>query len=152
MKQKIFYLLASCFLLVVLISCNNRPDCTNSNEIFNKYSPGDRVYKNELVRQLSLVDNSKLKYWIQEYAEIEGENFIYFYIQGDGLCAIIEININTEKIKKEIELTHNGIPPKHMTIGSTHRGIEFMNLEFDIKQDSLLTEFIYRDYERRGFD
>ena len=152
MKTKTFYLLSSCFLLGILVSCNYRSDCTNSNEIFNKYSPNIKEYKDELARQLRLVDNTKLKYWIKEYEEIEGEEFIYFYIQGDGLCAIIEINMNPEKNKKETELTYNGVIPIHTDIGLTHTGIEFMNLTFNIKQDSLNTEFIFRDYERRGFD
>jgi len=152
MKIKTFYLLSSCFLLGSLVSCNDRPDCTNTNEIFNKYSPNIKEYKDELVNQLRLVDNTKLKYWIKEYEVIEEEEFIYFYIQGDGLCAIIEINTTTEKIKKETELTYNGFVPVHTEIGPTHTGIEFMNLTFNIKQDSLNTEFIFRDYERRGFD
>ena len=72
--------------------------------------------------------------------------------KGDELCAIIEINKNPEKIKKETGLTYNGFVPLHTEIGPTHTGIEFMNLTFNIKQDSLNTEFIFRDYEKRGFD
>jgi|TARA_R110002072_G_scaffold76125_3_gene178841 hypothetical protein len=138
--------------VLLVVSCIDRPDCINTNEIFNKYSPNIKEYKDELVNQLRLIDNTKLKYWIKEYEVIEEEEFIYFYIQGDGLCAIIEINTTPEKINKETELTYNGLVPVHTEIGLTHTGIEFMNLTFNIKQDSLNTEFIFRDYERRGFD
>ena len=138
--------------VLLVVSCNDRPDCTNTNKIFNKYSPNTKEYKDELVNQLRLVDDTKLKYWIKVYELIEEEEFIYFYVQGDGLCAIIEINTTPEKIKKDTELTYNGFSPVHAEIGPTHTGIEFMNLTFNIKQDSLSTEFIFRDYERRGFD
>ena len=138
--------------VLLVVSCNDRPDCTNTNKIFNKYSPNTKEYKDELVNQLRLVDDTKLKYWIKVHELIEEEEFIYFYVQGDGLCAIIEINTTPEKIKKDTELTYNGFAPVHAEIGPTHTGIEFMNLTFNIKQDSLSTEFIFRDYERRGFD
>ena len=50
--------------VLLVVSCYDRPDCTNTNEIFNKYSPNIKEYKDELVNQLRLVDNTKLKYWI----------------------------------------------------------------------------------------
>ena len=81
MKIKTFYLLSSCFLLGSLVSCNDRPDCTNTNEIFNKYSPNIKEYKDELVNQLRLVDNTKLKYWIKEYKLIGSEFCLYLNIE-----------------------------------------------------------------------
>lgn len=152
MKQRIFYLLASCFLLVILVSCNIRPDCTNSNEIFNKYSPKDKEYKDELVTQLENIDKNKLRYWVKEYAERGNEEFIYFNIQGDGLCAIIEINMTIDRHDLLTNSLHNGMESKHKEIGSTRTSIEFFDLEFDILQDSLQTEFIFRDFRSHAFD
>ncbi len=152
MIPKIFCLLVSFFLLVILVSCNHKPDCSNSNELFIKYSPKDTEYKDELVIQLENIDKNKLRYWVKEYAERGNEEFIYFDIQGDGLCAIIEINMTIEKHDLLTNSLYNGVESKHNDIGSTRTSIEFFDLEFDILQDSLQTEFIFRDFRRHSFD
>jgi hypothetical protein len=33
--------------VLLVVSCNDRPDCINTNEIFNKYSPNIKEYKDK---------------------------------------------------------------------------------------------------------
>ena len=135
MKHNIFNLLVFSLLSIFISTCN-LPNCTNINPIFDKYSPDTKQYKDELVNQLKLVDNSKLHYWFEKYKEKEGQEYLYFHIQGDGLCAKIVLSVKQ----------WNKIEELRERKGVTFRGAEFVNLKFDIQQDSLDTEFIYRNF------
>jgi len=42
-----------------------------------------------VILQLSIVDKSKLRYWLKEYTEYENEVQLHFYIQRKELCAIL---------------------------------------------------------------
>ncbi len=123
-----------CFLLII-VSCN-RPNCRNTNPIFDKFSPDRKEYKDELVNELEKVDKSKLTYWMDRYQEIGNSQFMYVNIQGDGLCAIIVLSI--ESSKKGIE----GILKNK---GNGYIGAKLDNLKFKIKKDSTSIEFIFKE-------
>ena len=149
MKNHILLLITA---LIILTSCNIRPRCTNTNPIFDTYSPDSKIYKDELIKEIKKNHKSKLRYWLKEYAERDGEELIYFYIQSDSLCAIIEINMNPVKRAQMARTKYDGRKEKHSVIGKTRTGIEFRGLMFDIVKDSSKTAFIYRDYISREFD
>ena len=120
----------------LIISCD-RPVCESDNDIFNTYDPNTKIYKDELVKQLKLVDNDQLRYWLKSYDDDDGTESIYFYIQGDNLCAILHLTmIHWDKLERVREKK-----------GGDRRGAEFTKLTFDIYQDSLKTEFIYKNYD-----
>lgn len=137
MKAKINLLLAV-VCLVTLFSACDRPVCKNTNPIFDKFSPDSKEYKAELAKQLATVEKSKLTYWFNAYTDSNGVEKLLFDIQGDGLCALMVLTV--EDWSKLEELRQKK--------GASFRGAEFKNLKFEVKQDSLLTEFIYRDYEK----
>ncbi len=124
-------------LLLGFISCD-RPECNNENPLFENNKPESQVYKDELVKELKNTDQTKLTYWLQKYEERNGNEFLYFHIQGDGLCAIIILTMN-EWEKLENVRTKKGI---------SYRGAEFTNLKFEIRKDSLSTEFIYKTFDK----
>ena len=136
MKYKLVYPILV-LLLICLISCD-RPECKNENPIFEANEPNSKIYKDELVNQLNRIDKSKLTYWLQKYDEQNGNETLYFNIQGDGLCAILHLTINNWN-----KLEH--IREKK---GVGRRGAEFINLKFQINQDSLSTDFVYMTYDR----
>jgi hypothetical protein len=118
------------------VSCD-RPECVTDNSIFIDNEPNTKIYKDELVKQLNTVDQTKLTYWLQKYDEQDDEESLYFYIQGDGLCAILHLTMNHwDKLESVREKK-----------GIGRRGAEFRNLKFDIVQDSLSTTFIYTSYD-----
>ena len=119
------------------ISCD-RPDCGNNDPTFENNSPDSKVYKNELVKQLNNIDQSKLTYWLQKYDEQNGKESLYFHIQGDGLCAILHLTIND----------WNKLENVRERKGVGRRGAEFTNLKFEIIKDSVSTEFIYKTFDR----
>jgi len=137
MKTKIKFFLPLFCLAILLFSCD-RPVCKNTNPVFDKYSPDSEEYKSELVKQLGIVDKTKLSYWFSEYVESAGKELLYFRIQGDGLCAKIVLNVDQ----------WNKLDELRQKKGETFIGAEFVNLKFEIVQDSLKTEFKYIDFDR----
>ena len=79
-----------------------------------------------------------MTYWFQKYEENYGQEYLYFHIQGNNLCAKIVLQVNQWK----------GLENLREKKGVGYRGAEFTNLEFDILQDSLKTEFIYKSFSR----
>jgi len=132
--SQIFFLV---FLLVCFISCD-RPHCVNNNPIFDEYSPDSKEYKQELIKQLSIVDQSKLTYWLKDYIENENEVQLHFYIQSKELCAVLVLNVEQwgklEQLRK--------------TKGKGRFNAKFINLQFDIVQDTLNPRFIYKNHFR----
>ena len=132
----------SIVLLTVLsslfIANCDRPECLNTNMVFVENEPNSKVYKDELVRQLNDVDQTKLTYWLQRYDEQDGDESLYFYIQGDGLCAILHLSMDH----------WNRLENVRERKGIGRRGAEFTNLKFEIIQDSISTNFVYSSYDR----
>ena len=125
------------FLIFIMLSCD-RPDCRNMNSIFNEFKPTDESYKRELVKQLKLTDTKDLSFWLLEQVEIEEQIFLIFSIQGHGLCSKIAIRVDHPgKLKSVIEKD-----------GVSFRGAQFVGLTFDIEQDSLSTQFVYKDFDK----
>lgn len=137
MKTIILNAIALCILIVGVMSCD-RPQCTNKNPIFEKNQPDSKIYKDELVKQLKTIDQTKLTYWLQKYEKNDGKEYLYFFIQGNDLCAIIVLTVNQ----------WNRLENLREKKGVGYRGAEFTNLKFDILQDSSKTEFIYKGFSR----
>lgn len=134
MSYKIFPILA---VMILFISCD-RPECVNTNPVFDQYLPNSTEYKMELINQLEIIDKSKLTYWLQKYEEVNGQEYLYFHIQGDDLCSILVLTMDTWDRLERVQQKK----------GVTFRGAEFTDLKFDIKQDSTGLEFVYESYDR----
>ena len=122
-------------LVVGFFSCD-RPICKNTNPIFDDYQPNSKEYKQELIKQLSIVNKSKLTYWFKEYIEYENEEQLHFYIQSKELCAILVLYVeqkdNLEQLRKNK--------------GLGYRGLQFIKLQFEIRQDTLNPKFVYKKH------
>ena len=136
-KTRVINSIALYLLLISVMSCD-RPDCMNNNQTFDINQPSSKIYKEELVKELKIVDRSKLTYWLQKYEQVNDQEYLHFYIQGDNLCAKIVLRMNHWDRLKNLRKKK----------GVTYRGAEFTNLQFDIQQDSLRTEFIYSSFDR----
>jgi hypothetical protein len=134
--EKYFIKLISVFCLLTFIVSCDRPICKNTNTIFDNFTPDRKEYKDELVKELEKIDKTKLTFWMENYQEIGKSQFIYVNIQGDGLCAKIVLTI--ESSKKGIE----GILKNK---GDGYIGAELENLKFEIRKDSMLTEFVFKE-------
>ncbi|MGK0379257.1 MAG: hypothetical protein ACJA1Z_003083 [Patiriisocius sp.] len=63
------------------MSCG-RPACENNNLALKNNSSDSKLYKDELVNELSSIDYSQLTYWFQEYDSQNGKESLYFNIQA----------------------------------------------------------------------
>lgn len=124
-------------LFVFAISCD-RPTCTNTNPVFDQNEPDSKVYKEELISQIKVVDKQKLTYWLKEYKKEGVKELCYFYIQGDGLCAVMPLVVTSAEQLEDVR----------MKKGVTYRGAEFLGLKYDIIQDSTNTEFVFKSYSK----
>jgi hypothetical protein len=122
-------------LLLLIVSCD-RPQCKNTNQLFDKYSPDSKEYKEELIKQLKLIENSELSYWFKEYKLENEKEYIYVFIQGRNLCAVGELTVKQWGNLGSIQRTK----------GMGYQGAQLTNLKFDIYQDSSKTELIYKSH------
>jgi hypothetical protein len=132
---RITHLCAILAISIITASCD-RPACENTNPIFDKYSPGENEYKDELLNQLSQIEKSKLTYRVETYQKIHNSEYIGVHIQGDGLCA---------KIILLIKNSHKGIENILEHEGMGYMGAELKELKFSISQDSAKTEFVFQE-------
>lgn len=135
MKKYLIKIITGFSILIFIVSCN-RTECTNTNVIFNKFTPETKEYKDELLKQISKVDKTKLTYWMKSYQENNNSQSINVNIQGDSLCAVIALKISSSKKGIEGILEHKG---------KGYIGAELKNLKFEIVKDSKSTEFIFEE-------
>ena len=125
-------------LIVTLLNNCDRPDCVNYNNVFDNYSPDAETYKAELKDVLESKANASYSYWLKDYKKLGEIEYLYFYIQGDGLCAVLPLEMqHWEKIEDLKEKK-----------GAGRFNAEFKKLEFDIISDSLQTRFVYKTFDR----
>lgn len=135
MRSKFFQVIFLFILCLTLVYCD-RPKCTNYNPIFEQNQPYSQIYKGELAKRLKEVDQTKLRYWLQKYEERNGKEYLYFYVQGDGLCAKIMLTMNSWERLEDLRKVK----------GESYRGAKFTELKYEIKQSTDNTEFIYKSY------
>lgn len=122
---------------LLMMSCD-RPVCESDNAIFNTHEPNTKIYKDELVKQLTLVDSDQLRFWLKSFNDDDGIESLYFYIQGGNLCAILHLTMDHwDRLERVREKK-----------GVGRRGAEFTNLKFKIHQDSSNTKFVFESYDK----
>ena len=133
--QKKLSLLFLTILLTALTSCD-RPTCFNENPVFDKFTPNDEVYKNELAKQLQSIDKTKLRYWSHDYVVENGSRYLYANIQSKQICAIIVLTIDKSE---------NGIEDLVEKKNMSYRSAELLDLQFDTKEENGKVEFLFRE-------
>jgi hypothetical protein len=121
-------------VIVFMLACD-KPDCKNTNPVFEQNRPETKAYKDELVKQLRQVDKSRLSFWFDGYQADGGARYLNVLIRGDGLCA------KGILIVKEWDDKLEGIQKSK---GVGYMGAELKNLQIDVYQDSAKTELIYQ--------
>ncbi|MCK5469282.1 MAG: hypothetical protein KAI99_12250 [Cyclobacteriaceae bacterium] len=85
----------------VIVGCN-QPGChENANEILNQKDKNSWAYQNELMRLIG-ENPSKVDYYFERRAEINGESFIVMNCYGSDFCGELKTKFfhkNVESIK-----------------------------------------------------
>jgi len=131
MEYRTYFLLLS-LLIFGFISCD-RPSCESMNPILNQYEYDAKEYKDELVQLINKSGQDRLTFWLKNYYERSGNEYIIVHIQGDSICATAEILVKDwDKI--------DGIKKSY---GKGYRGAQLVGLQFEIQQNPQSTEFVY---------
>lgn len=121
-------------VVLIVISCD-RPECSNTNPVFDANPPESNEYKMELAAQL---DNNPegLTYWFDRYEEKNGEELMAVFVQGENLCAkaIITIREPNDKLDGIIRAKGGG-----------YHGAELDGLEFATVKQAGETMFVYKN-------
>ena len=87
--KNLLYILGFVILVIIiyfLITYHFRPDCKNTNPIFDKYPYTDKEYKMELAKQLKLTDSTKCYYYVRKYLEKNNRQYLVVDIVGGNIC------------------------------------------------------------------
>ena len=137
MKNNYVALLLFSICILATVACD-RPECQNTNPIFDQHPPHSETYKKELVRELALIDHKQLSYWLKDFDHSANGDRLLFYIQGAGLCAELQLSVNDWSRLQDLRSRK----------GQTYFGAEFTNLQFDIIEDKGQTAFVYRGFDQ----
>jgi hypothetical protein len=128
------FVFCAAFALAVPASCA-KPECKNSDPIFDKYLPDSKAYNDELLRRMRSVDESRLSYWVDGYSESAKTKSLRVKVRGKNLCALMILQITASQ--KGIE----GIVKNR---GGGYSDAELTGLEYGIALDGDTPKFIFR--------
>ncbi|WP_040278013.1 hypothetical protein [Psychroserpens damuponensis] len=125
MKTTISKIILSGLLLFSLYSCD-KLSCETDNAIFLNNEILSKTYQREVVHQIELVGQDKLRFWLADYIEKDNKHYLVFYTQGNGLCAqaVMHIDHNNKRFNDILNTKGKGL-----------FNAEFRGVSFDISQD-----------------
>lgn len=135
MKKNVFKI--SIAILILFGSCKSN-DCFNRNEVFAKYNPSTKIYKNELAKQIRLLNPDQISYYLEGYKKTKDKEYINVNIQAEGLCATCSVLV------KQWDNTVKNI---QQTRAMGYYGAQLNNLQFDFIEDSTGVQLVYKSIE-----
>jgi hypothetical protein len=121
-------------LPALFLDACDRPECRNTNAVFDRFTPESKEYKAELAKQVQRIGAGKLRYWYDGYREEGGHEYIIANIQGNGLCA-----------KGELLVTDwAGIEGLRGAEANGYEGAELSGLRLAITEDAGGAAFIFK--------
>ena len=123
-------------LAFLLASCHHKHRaCANTNPVFTQYSPDDREYKAELIRQLSKRDPSRIHYFIEKYLVRARKPFMMVEVEGDSLCAKMMLDIKNENKMQDFKTV----------AGLSYTGAELIGLQYAIDSSYGSYNFLFEE-------
>lgn len=128
--------IASILCIFILIACNDVNDDL-SNNIFRKFSPATREYKDELATRLKTNPES-LHYTFNKFVENNGNEYLDIQIKGENFKATgLVLVMNWHKLER-IKATK----------GKGYSGAELKGLKLNIEENSSGANLVYKDLEK----
>lgn len=123
------YLILSVF--IAFTGCSPA-DCVNTNPIFDKYSPEDKEYREELANVVNRCHKDSIAAWIHSYDVVHGREYMYVNMIGRSVCAIAMMDITgNEELKQYRKVkghSFNGafLPHLKYHVEQTEHGVDFV--------------------------
>lgn len=122
--------------LIIAVSCG-KTETKAIDPAFKNNAPESKAYKDELAEQLKTANTKKVSYYFEDYSEKDGIHYLNINIEGDiNAKTTITVNKADDKLAEIIR-----------TKGKSYYGAELKNLQLDVVQDSLTTEFVYKSVD-----
>ncbi len=129
--SNVFPLLA---LLLLLATACGKPDCNNTNPVFDQYDTDAETYQQELIRQLQGANQDEMTFWIAGYAERNGHPHLLVDMVGEGICAQGWVRINDA----------SGLESVVRNQGRGYRGAELVGLRLAVSDNELVCRSVQR--------
>lgn len=120
------------FLFSFLLSCD-RPECRNTNPVFDRHPFHSLEYKAELARVITNKGERNLTYWLAYYYHQDNKDYATIYVQGVNVCAIMLMDITHGEGWKNFKEAQ----------GAGYNGAQLINLHYRIEQNGLQTDFVF---------
>lgn len=118
------------------VSCG-KPDCVNTNRIFNEYKSDQIEYKNEIIKLIES-DKGEIEFWFNQYVKKDNGEFIEIQISAYKTCAKAFVRVIDWKKMEGIKMNE----------GRGYTGAELVGLKFTLEKDSTDTYFLYNNIEK----
>lgn len=91
-RLKSFGIYASAIAIILCVAKFSEHRCTR-NAILDKYPPESREYKTELLARLRTTNPADMDYYLEDYIEKDGRQFLDVSMHSQQLCAITRMEI-----------------------------------------------------------
>lgn len=119
---------------ILFYSCKSH-DCINRNTIFEKNSFLSKSYKNELAKEIKILNEEHVSYYLIGYQKINEKEYIDVSIQSINLCA---------KARVLVEQWDDSLAGVQQSHGQGYIGAELVDLKFDFVEDPEGVQLIYK--------
>lgn len=123
-------------IYIFLFACD-RPECNNTNPVFDNNTPNSEIYKSELAKQIRSRNSKDIFYWIDQDTMENGKDYLLVHTQSGHLCAQMHMQVNDWGRLAHVKEVHS----------MSYIGAGLEDLQYDIVQDSTGTHFIYKSVE-----
>lgn len=124
-------LLVASILIFTASSCD-RPECVNSNPIFEQYQPTSSEYQKELAGRILTAEGNTLRYWIKDLESKPQGDILWVNVQGNDLCAVAPLSVKDWTGLEEVKAKK----------GLSYSGAELKDVKLEVKQEGELVSFV----------
>lgn len=115
------------------IACNNS-ECENQNPIFDRESPSSNAYKAALLGEMEILGRDNLSFWVADYQEEAGLEYILVTVSGEKLCAKALVEVSDWQNMQGIKDAQ----------AKGYRGAELEDFDFDVQRQGANIRFVFR--------
>ena len=124
----------------LLVSACDRPECRNTNPVFDQNSIDSKAYLEELVKEMAKRDPKDLTYWMYNWEVRDYKQYMIVNVQGDGLCAQAFLTLPADKP------AYKG-PKKDYSSAGGSRGAQIVGLEYQVVHSAEGPVLLFEKYD-----
>jgi hypothetical protein len=124
----------------VFLSACDRPECKNTNPIFEQHAYDSRPYLEELIKEIAKRDPKDLSYWMHTWEIRDYKRHMVVHVQGDGLCAKAFLTYPDDETAERPK-------KRNYTSAGGARGAEIIGLRFELMDGDTAPVLLFKGYD-----